>query len=423
MGFWAGLITCSTIVFTVSARAATVDSALTLRHRAGDVAVRAGEEGFRVQGQGHPNPNPKPIRNPNLPLALRRLMYACIGLAVLAKGPVGMLLPLAAMGLYMLVANGWRNLLRSAWQMRPFTALIVIAAVAVPWYIEVGIETHGEWLRSVLREFNLRPFRQPIQTHGDVGSCRHALAMLVTILYYFYHVPGILFGFFPWAVFLGPASVDAVRGIRGQRSEVRGQKSEAACGFASRLLTGGMECLLASCWFGVWFVFWSVCKTKLPHYLLPAYPALALLVACWIDRWLGEKKGTVASWGPRNAWISTILAGVGIVIAVPIVAAYRLPGEEWLGLVGLILVLGGGWCWWESAHQRRRRAATVFALTSVAFLTAVFGFAALRVDQHQNAKPMIAAIHARLGKESRRHRRSPPTACSARARCSTPAGR
>ena len=85
-------------------------------------------------------------------------------------------------------------------------------------------------------------------------------------------------------------------------------------------------------------------------------------------------------------------------IAVPIVAAYRLPGEEWLGLVGLILVLGGGWCWWESAHERRRRAATVFALTSVVFLTAVFGFAALRVDRHQNAKPMIAAIQADWGK-------------------------
>ena len=35
-------------------------------------------------------------------------------------------------------------------------------------------------------------------------------------------------------------------------------------------------------------------------------------------------------------------------IAVPIVAVYRLPGEEWLGLLGLILVLGGGWCWWEA---------------------------------------------------------------------------
>ena len=52
--------------------------------------------------------------------------------------------------------------------------------------------------------------------------------------------------------------------------------------------------MLASCWFGVWFVFWSICKTKLPHYLLPAYPALALLTACFIDRWQTEAATTKA---------------------------------------------------------------------------------------------------------------------------------
>ena len=50
--------------------------------------------------------------------------------------------------------------------------------------------------------------------------------------------------------------------------------------------------MLALCWFGVWFVFWSICKTKLLHYLLPAYPALALLTACFIDRWLAAEKGS-----------------------------------------------------------------------------------------------------------------------------------
>ncbi len=414
VGFWAGLITCSTIVFTVSARAATVDSALTFVTALAMLFFVLGLKRPGSEAQ-HPSslilhPSGRPLRWP-----YAAGVYACVGLAVLAKGPVGMLLPLAAMGLYMLTANGWRNILRSAWQMRPITALLVIAAVALPWYIAVGVRTHGEWLRVFFVEFNLRPFRQPIQTHGDVGSLQHALAMLVTILYYFYHVPGILFGFFPWSVFLGPALVQTIRQIRrAQDADASNPKSQIP-NQQIRLRDG---CLLASCWFGVWFVFWSVCKTKLPHYLLPAYPALALLVACWIDRWLGEeeKKGTVPicrngppgashkwglspfspvpAWGPRNAWISTILAGVGIMIAVPIVAFYRLPGEGWLGLLGLVLVLGGGWCWWETAHGRRQRAAAAFALTAVVFLTATFGFAALRIDQHQNAKPMIAAIKA-----------------------------
>ena len=74
-------------------------------------------------------------------------------------------------------------------------------------------------------------------------------------------------------------------------------------------------CVLASCWFGAWFVFWSICKTKLPHYLLPAYPALALLTACFIDRWLAaadQKLSFPPPWALRNAWISMILVGVGI---------------------------------------------------------------------------------------------------------------
>jgi 4-amino-4-deoxy-L-arabinose transferase-like glycosyltransferase len=186
----------------------------------------------------------------------------------------------------------------------------------------------------------------------------------------------VLIFFFPWSVFLGPAIVLTIQRLQ---KKVPG------------IISDGY--LLASCWFGVWFVFWSICKTKLPHYLLPAYPALALLTACWIDRWLAEPASVGRHW-LRNAWISTIVVGVAITIAVPIVAAYVLPGEGFLGLVGLILVFGGTACWRATAANQHRRAAISFAAMSVVFLTAIFGFAALPVDRHQNAKPMIAAIRA-----------------------------
>ncbi|MEN6450284.1 MAG: glycosyltransferase family 39 protein [Thermoguttaceae bacterium] len=375
IGLWTGLITCSTIVFTISARAATVDCALTFVTTLAMLLFV-----LALRGQELPNGSAATSTPLRWPYAVA--MYACVGLAVLAKGPVGMLLPLAAMGLYLLAVNGWRSLFRSAWQMRPITALVVIAAVALPWYIAVGVKTHGEWLEKFIWVFNLRPFQQPIQSHGD------ALAIAAKILYYFYHIPGVLFGFFPWAVFLGPALVNTVRELRRRPSDVPTDDVPAtSCGNKRNGI------VLAVCWFGVWFVFWSICKTKLPHYLLPAYPALAMLVACWIDRWFEDKSGAVPAWEPRNAWISTILVGMTIAIALPIVAAYRLPGEQSLGLYGLILVLGGAWCWWESRHEHRGRAAAAFALTSVVFLAAAFGFAALQVDRHQNAKPMIAAIH------------------------------
>jgi 4-amino-4-deoxy-L-arabinose transferase-like glycosyltransferase len=416
VGLWAGLITASTIIFTISARAATVDSALTFvttlsflmfaigwkegsgardQGPGGRERRRQGDKETRRQGQISsliPHPSSL-IHHPSslsfLPSPLSPLyaipMYVCIGLAALAKGPVGVVLPLAAMGLFLLVTRGWRNLFRSAWWMRPFTALVIVSAVAVPWYVWVGLETHWELPMKFLVEYNLRPFKQPILGHGDVSSFDRAMAALVSALYYFYQIPAILCGFFPWSVFLLPTILETIRCIRrrdGQR--------------ATPIWRDG--CVLAACWFGVWFLFWSICKTKLPHYLLPAYPALALLTACFVDRWLSEP-ASLGHWVLRNAWISTILVGIGIIIALPIVATIYLPGEQWLGLIGLILVLGGGWCWRATARGWHNRAAVGFAVTSVVFLTAIFGFAVLRVDKYQNAKPMIAAIRADYGQQ------------------------
>jgi 4-amino-4-deoxy-L-arabinose transferase-like glycosyltransferase len=153
-------------------------------------------------------------------------------------------------------------------------------------------------------------------------------------------------------------------------------------------------------------VFWSICKTKLPHYLLPAYPALALLTACFVDRWMSAAEAAKEAktaltfpppWAIRNAWISTILVGIGIMVAVPLATdKYQyLFGEVAmgrLGLLGLLLALGGIWCWCKTMHEKHEEAAIVFAITAVAFLTAVFGLAAKQIDPLQNAKPMMKAI-------------------------------
>jgi 4-amino-4-deoxy-L-arabinose transferase-like glycosyltransferase len=378
VGLWTGLITASTIIFTISARAATVDSALTFfTALAFLLFALGGAKGAATAKQ--------PARFP-LPYAVAT--YACIGVTVLGKGPIGMLLPLAAMGLFLLSVNGWRSFFRAAWWLRPFTMLVVIAAVAAPWYVAVGYQTDWEWPKKFFFEFNLRPFQKPILGHGDASSLNRALAALVSFLYYFYYIPAILAGFFPWSVFLGPTLVDVVRRLKeGRRGKNEEQKADDE---AARWRVG---VLLALCWFGTWFVLWSLVKTKLPHYLLPAYPALALLTAGFIDRWLSNA-ASIAPWGLRNAWISTILVGIGIMIAAVIVAKIFLPGDESLGCLGLLLVLGGGWCWWKTAHGRPRDAAITFAITAVAFLTSVFALAAPRVDRFQNAKPMMAAICA-----------------------------
>ena len=127
-------------------------------------------------------------------------------------------------------ATGW---------MRPFTAMLIIGAVALPWYVWVGVRTDGEWLRRFIFEFNLRPFKQPILTHGDVSSFDRVTAILVSILYYFYQIPAILCGFFPWAVFLGPTLVDTIRRFRGKDVQTSESGWRDGCvSFANQMYPG-----------------------------------------------------------------------------------------------------------------------------------------------------------------------------------------
>lgn len=403
VGLWGGLITASSIIFTVSARAATVDSALVFvttlsmlcfviifnkQSRVECVRIRYNQ----LKGDS--------IRYQKLfQYGLFIVLYICMGLAVLSKGPVGFLLPMASIGLFVMIVNhrhqendlpsnanavttstvSWKakgryilnifclkNFCKSLWQLRPLTGLVILLAVALPWFILVGQRTDGLWLEQFFAKFNLRPFMHPILGHsGPI----------------WYYIPFVLIGFFPWSVFLGPALIESVRQIRDRHPWRDGY-------------------VLLSCWFGVFFVFWSICSTKLPHYVLPAYPALALLTGGFLETWITQPAHVGPSW-IKNAWITTIVVGLAMIIAVAIVSWIYLPGEEFIGLVGLILVLGGGISLYLANNQHRRRAVACFAGMAVIFLTAMFGFAAQRVDHHQNAKRLLAQIRSESNDSAR----------------------
>jgi 4-amino-4-deoxy-L-arabinose transferase-like glycosyltransferase len=387
VGLWAGLIVASTIIFTVSARAATVDSALTF---VTTMAMWLFVVGWKAMDPQSPNvaerwsrPCPGQARTPALQGAPTPFVPPAWSIWALVYAFVG--LPLATLGLFLLLVNqpaaaagpapatwrgrmilwrrttlrpfGPRNVRRCIWQMRPLTAVAVVAAVALPWYVLVGVRTDGAWLQEFFAKFNLRPFVQPFLGHRGP---------------FFYHFVVIFIGFFPWSVFLGQTVVHAVRQMRTRHPWQRGY-------------------VLLACWVGAFFVFWSACSTKLPHYVLPAYPALALLTACFLDDWLAAGSPLQHKW-LRGAMVTLMLVGVGMAVAVPFVAAIFLPGEGVIGLVGLIPLAGGAVCLTFLERGQGRRMLAAFALTSVLFVTGIFAFAAVRVDRHQHSPALADEI-------------------------------
>jgi 4-amino-4-deoxy-L-arabinose transferase-like glycosyltransferase len=419
VGFWAGLIMTSTIIFTVSARAATVDAALTFLTT---VALGCFFHGRQDKSRSW---------------RWFALGYAALGVAVLGKGPVGVVLPGAVFCLFLWITNhieynsrgatgglsasvasaraaswpwhpyrdGWaqrlgawvrpfglRNLCTGLWQMRPLTATAIVAAVALPWYVLVGVRTHGTWLAEFFGVHNLHRALAPM--HHRSGP------------FLLYYIAVILVGFFPWSAFIVPSLGNLVRRLRQSDMEAVQNQRQAPCisteGTAQHATSGNQSpvpvsqseraaYILLACWIGVYVLFWSLISTKFPHYVLPAYPALALMTAAFLDGWLRDPARAKKAW-MRGAAATLIVVGIGIAVAMPFVSALLLPGEAVLGVIGLILVIGGAAC--LAFHERGRpsRAVATFAATALVFVTSIFGFAVLRVDRHQSSPPLMAQI-------------------------------
>ena len=377
VGFWAGVVLATSLNFDVVMRAATPDALLVFFST---LAFYAFVRGTTPKGS-------LPLSAaPRWPTYLAT--YAAMGVAALAKGPVGVVLPTAAIGMYLLIARSiaggavtsvgsdltWTakgrrlfratavifhpwNVLRTTWSMRPLTAVATILAVAGPWYVWVGLRTDGAWTAGFFGVHNLGRFLRPMEHHSGP---------------FFYYLIAVLVGLFPWSVFLGPGLRQAARRLQ----------------LAHRWRPGY---LFLACWIGVYLVVLSSARTKLPNYILPMYPALALLVGSWIDGWLRRPR-LVARRALIAAWLTIGLIGLAMTVVAPIVAQKYLQGDPLLLACGLPLIAGAWAAWWFNRQGHPRRAAWSLTAASVAWSLTLFGWAAARVDRHQTSARFAAVI-------------------------------
>ena len=175
-----------------------------------------------------------------------------------------------------------------------------------------------------------------------------------------YYPLALLVGFFPWSVFAVPVCA------RDCRAPAPRATDRAAH-------------VLALSWLGVYIGLFSIAQTKLPSYITPSYPAVALLVASFISAW-SVGTSCVASMWPRAAFACLGLVGALIVVAIPFIAVRFLPGEQWLASLGLIPLITAVIGILLIRRSARTQAAVVFAAGAVALTTGMFAVGAARVD-------------------------------------------
>ena len=177
------------------------------------------------------------------------LFFLSMGLAVLMKGPIGIVLPLSAVIVYLAFTSS----LMALFNFRIIPGLMIAYLAGGTWYT-AEMMIHGrEFIDSVIGFYVAGRYLTAIESHYGP--------------WYFY-IPVVIIGFTPWICFL-PYSI-----IYQWRNR------------------GDTDNLFSILWMGTVLLFFSLAGTKLPGYIMSLYPLAAISISKMIqDYFSGENSG------------------------------------------------------------------------------------------------------------------------------------
>lgn len=326
-------------------------------------------------------------------------LYALMALGVLAKGPIAFLMPTAIIGMFLLIvtlpprqnrneeADGSRNswgqrvigaiasclrpfhpvhFAKTCISMRLLLAAMVILLVAGPWYVMVGLETDGAFLKTFFLKEHLGRSTTSFENHSG-GVFYYPLVMCL--------------GFFPWSVFALPVFVTLWK----SRQELSPQV------------------IFLLCWVGVQVTVFTIVQTKLPSYVTPCYPALAMIVAYYLHSW-ATSEIQIPIWLPRFSFATLGIAGVAILIGLGYAASQLLEigmSIAWVGLLPILSSLIVLTLWNRQMHPesqqkaagipsaRMNSALVALSVSAVLFSVSFFGFVLTKVSRSQNYDQLL----------------------------------
>ena len=292
------------------------------------------------------------------PRSQRRWMLAAwlgMALAVLSKGLIGLLIP----GTVLVLISLWR-LDFSLWaRLQWLRGLALFLVVAAPWFVIVSMRNPDfAWFFFIHEHFQ----RYLTTEHHRTGA-------------WWYFVPYLLVGLMPWTSALPWL-------LRARRAD-----------FAGSLLV---------IWTVFVFAFFSASGSKLPSYILPIFPALALLIARALAR-VADDAAAVAKlrWHlvlPAVAWGAVLIvstqAGRFTSEELPVQAIQTLARTLGIGAAAFLLAAGGAW--WLLKHGRLGTALALVGIVqlgaTLAIILAHDDFRALKSSAAiaQRVKPLLA---------------------------------
>ncbi len=232
-GFYSAIVLASSVLYAAIGHINTLDMGVTF-------CLTLGLLGFLLAQRGDAG-----TRETRLWMWLA---WTAMGVGFLSKGLIGPALPAAAMVAYALVQRDISFVKR----LEPFAGLAIMLAIALPWIIAVSI-ANPEFAHFFFIHEHLERFLT--QVHRRTAP-------------WWYFIPILIAGMLPWTTMLGQALIAACN------------DDPTASSFKPRRF------LLI--YAAVIFLFFSASQSKLPSYVLPIFPALALLVGEWLTRVRGR---------------------------------------------------------------------------------------------------------------------------------------
>ncbi|MEC9345303.1 MAG: glycosyltransferase family 39 protein [Pseudomonadota bacterium] len=325
-GFVAGIIMASSVLLNVEARLAKTDAMLLALTL---VALACLLHLLRTPSRRH---------------ALG--FWAAAGLGFLVKGPI-LFLPVAGI----IAVQAWRQRgLRWLGRLEPLRGLPLFLLIALPWLVAIVVISDGSFLSESVGKDMAAKLAGGQESHGAPPGLYLALAPLT---------------FWPFSL-LGLLALPWI--WRNRRLE------------PVALLLG---------WTLLTWVIFEATPTKLAHYVLPAYPALAILAAAAVrDGLPGPRWSRYVAFG---LWALNTAALAG---AMPVLGQTTGAGFSAWQLAGIVLACTG-YAGWHLVHGRRPALfATVILITAGLFSAVVFGRFLPALDPVFIAPRIVAALPA-----------------------------